>query len=370
VALLTIACAVGWVLLESGALGLLYHRESQQSRQYFHTRGPNVQRVITPVPGMMPGITGAARFTTDARGIRAPYPPEEHHVGRVLCIGGSTTECVYLDDTSTWPALFMTGWNETDEKVTTWVGNVGISGFDTRDHLRFLRETSLLEGIDVVILQPGINDFWRYLAGEEGHTKFDRFETQHSQGSLKKVHRTPLWTRSRVIQLYHDLRRQGTASEPGLQEGVGGEEYRIRRDKRAKARIQEALPDLERGLREYAARIRAIIAVCREKDLQVCFTTQPVLWQENLPAAVASRCWFGWLENGDYLSIAALRQGMDQYNEVLKKTCRAEEVRCFDLADMNGKPDFFYDDCHFTEAGAREVAKTCIFLARLISQTK
>jgi hypothetical protein len=33
------------------------------------------------------------------------------------------------------------------------------------------------------------------------------------------------------------------------------------------------------------------------------------------------------------------------------------DAEFIDLSAMNGTPEFFYDDCHFNEAGAREVSR-------------
>ena len=48
---------------------------------------------------------------------------------------------------------------------------------------------------------------------------------------------------------------------------------------------------------------------------------------------------------------------MDAYDEALMTVCTEMNVACADLSSMNGSPEYFYDDCHFTEAGAAEVAR-------------
>lgn len=174
-----------------------------------------------------------------------------------------------------------------------------------------------------------------------------------------EIHK-PLWTRSSIIELYHTVRRLKSAvarTDMAMVESSGGGEYTIRRDRRASARITEALPDLASGLMRYAQRIRRIIACCRERGLYVAFTTQPVLWDAALSADVAARCWFGWLPDGSYLALGALREAMDAYNRLLLEVCAEAGVDCVDLSEMNGHPEFFYDDCHFTEEGAAEVAR-------------
>ena len=356
--LLVVLCGLAWALIELSADRI---DRAFRPGTPFHTRGQNLRQLFHPLAEYLPGIQGPSHYTTGSDGIRAEAPPGPEAHTRVLCLGGSSTECVYLDDGKTWPARLMQQLNEGGQKV--WVGNVGISGFDTRDHLRFLETSPLLQGVQGVVAQTGINDLWRFLAKEEGQTRYDRFsegaETATAVARPPKLW-MPLWTRSRVIQLYHDLRR--SPPRPEFVEGPGGEEYRIRRERRAAAKIVDTPPDLSRGLEEYHARVGAMIAACRKRGLWIVFSTQPVLWGEDLPPDLAHRCWFGWLENGEYLALGALRAAMDRYNKTLQAACAAEGVPCVDLSGMNGRGEFFYDDCHFTEAGAAEAAR-CIAAA-------
>jgi hypothetical protein len=48
---------------------------------------------------------------------------------------------------------------------------------------------------------------------------------------------------------------------------------------------------------------------------------------------------------------------MDRFNERLLEICAELGVEVVDLSSMNAVEAYFYDDCHFTEAGAREVAR-------------
>jgi lysophospholipase L1-like esterase len=117
------------------------------------------------------------------------------------------------------------------------------------------------------------------------------------------------------------------------------------------------LPPLAEGLALYRSRIEDLIAASRRRGVPVLFTTQPVVWRADLSAEAEARCWFGWLPDGRYLTLAALREAMDQYNETLKRVCAVQGVPCVDLSPLNGSEAYFYDDCHFTEAGAEAVAQ-------------
>jgi len=347
-----------WATLEVGA-----HLADRALRPEFpfHTRGPNLHLTHQINAADIPGIPGPSQFSTGPDGVRAAAPPTPEQHRRVLCIGGSTTECVYLDDRKTWPAQLEEAAARLLGRDDLWVGNVGISGYDTRDHLTFLRESPLARNVDLLVVQPGINDLWRFLAGEEGHTNFARFAPPAEDLASAPAEAAPpapprpLWTRSRVIQLVHTLRAE--APETAMQEGIGGLEYQIRRERRAAASLTDTLPDLAPGLDGYRARLRAIIDACAARGIPVLFITQPVLWREDLPESAAALCWFGWLEDGRYLTLGALREAIDRYNAALLETCREAGVPCVDLSPMNGNPAHFYDDCHFTEAGAKEVAE-------------
>ena len=371
---LAVICTLGWTGLEFGAR---YVHGLYRPQAPFHTRGGHIDYTRTIEAADVRGIEGVSHFTTGPRGIRAPHPPEPGAM-QVLCIGGSTTECVYLDDPETWPSLLDQNLSESLPGTKLWVGNVGISGFHTREHLAFVRSSPLLKRCRVLVVQPGINDLWRYLAQEESYTDFTRFaetlpditpETEEPDAPAPAppiVVRSPLWTHSWVIQLFHTLR----AAPPPLenQEGIGGIEYRIRRERRAAAELTQDLPDLTVGLSGYQERIRAIIDICRERNVRVAFTTQPVLWRDDLPPDEAALCWFGWLPDGRYLTLGALRTAMDAYNAALMETCAEADVPCVDLSAMNGEPRWFYDDCHFTEAGAAEVAtRVAPAVAKLLS---
>jgi hypothetical protein len=67
--------------------------------------------------------------------------------------------------------------------------------------------------------------------------------------------------------------------------------------------------------------------------------------------------WLGYVKDQGYLSVPLLRKGMDLFNARLVEICAELGVEVVDLSSMNGVEAYFYDDCHFTEAGAREVAR-------------
>jgi len=103
-------------------------------------------------------------------------------------------------------------------------------------------------------------------------------------------------------------------------------------------------------------RVQELAHAAARRNVPLVLVGQPVLWAGDLSPRVAARCWFGWLQDGRYLALTALRRYMEEYNEVLRGGAVAHGARYVDVAGMHGQPALFYDDCHFTELGAQVLA--------------
>ncbi len=332
--LLAWSCALSLALLES-----ILHLTV--TRPAFHHRQPNLTMTIPAAPEVWPGTSGEAVVTYNRLGLRGPDLPDQRDGVRILCLGGSTTECGNLDDAEVWSQLLMDRLHGQGARV--WVGNVGRSGYATHHHLQFIERSDLLDAVDVVVVQAGINDLWRALSGWDRRSDLDL---------LPK----PLWFRTRLLREYRAWRgRMMEQAEHALQtEGADG--YTLRRRRRQQAAIVEAAPDLTAALDGYRRRVESMVRRGRARGVEVVFTTQPVLWRADLEPRERKLLWFGWLPNGDFLSVERLRSVMDDYNDVLRRTCADLGAGLIDLEAMNGRPELFSDDCHFSESGARDVA--------------
>ena len=70
-----------------------------------HVWPPGLHQTFTVPAGVMPGVSAPTRFSINRDGIRGD--PLGNHALRILAVGGSTTECLYLDDQKAWPALLQ-----------------------------------------------------------------------------------------------------------------------------------------------------------------------------------------------------------------------------------------------------------------------
>ena len=352
----------------------------------FYVWPPNHRAAFNPAPGVMSGVTGVSRFIISADGIRGRrLTTSDGH--RILVVGGSTSECLYLDQREAWPAIVETSLQEALGRSDIWVGNVGKSGHSTRDHrLQVARLLDQLPRIDTVIMLVGINDLilrlrrdldYRPLAEEspEYHRRLERHAF-----SVRRTSRLapPGSARTALGLLLHNASIRAGLAEPSwaddVQDSVGSGYVRSRRLRQRALAIRAAPPDLATALIEYAENLRFIIADAERRDTDVVFMTQPSLYGPDLPPTLRELLLFGRVgverhsAGNEYYSVDALATALGRYNETLLAVCATARIDCIDLdAKLPKDTTVFYDDVHFNEAGARQVAMTVV--AHLLDTT-
>jgi hypothetical protein len=310
----------------------------------FHGHSPGLRTVFHPEPACVPGVGSEARFSVNSLGIRGPELPGDPSTVKVLCLGGSTTECLYLDDDRTWSHQLMVRLNESPCSRPVWVGDMGLAGFSSPMHLRFVEESAIMHRINYLVILVGFNDLTKSLMRTKTRQEFLLDD------------RAPLWYRSRILDMTRLRSRAEMWRTITEEQDSGGRFLSGLRQNRRNGRLLDQLPSLSSDLQTYATRLRSIVTGCQAKGVRPILLTQPVLWTDHLSDRAASLLWLGWTHDGRFFTVEKLRQAMELYNHVLENVCTALGADWVDLRSMNGREEFFYDDCHFTEVGAREIA--------------
>jgi lysophospholipase L1-like esterase len=341
-----------------------------------HKRGyyfwpPDIKVVFHPSSDIMPGISGDSVFRTNSNGIRGDdFAPQNAY--RIMAIGGSTTLCLYLDQSETWTQLLQENLNRNTRSQKFWVGNCGVSGMNANHHVLALQHLPLRDlKIDTVILLTGINDLTKRLTQDKSYVPIspDDTATQNNllaetfTGTYDTYYNDLIYKRTAIWQLLRRVKKQMTMSAAHI-EDERGKIYLTWRDHRQHAsEIREQLPDLSSALDEFARNINRMIDIAQEKSVHTIFMTQPTMWKPGLPNDLASLLWFGGVgdfqrERGKpYYSVATLEKGIKAYNDTLLRICRERQIDCLDLASILEKDtSVFYDDVHFNEGGARKIA--------------
>jgi lysophospholipase L1-like esterase len=313
-------------------------------------------RRIATAAETMPGVTGEIVFTVNRHGVRGPEIWPEARADRILCVGGSTTECLYVTDRESWPWRLGTRLSRRLGRPVL-VGNAGRSGNRVDHHLYQLRNYRYADRYGLVVILCGINDAGTLLRG--------RRTRRPERLAEEALHRPPTQNAAyyRHTFLYQSLRgfwRLVRATPEEVVQDPAGEWYReVRRQRLEALRKQtfRTLPDdLDEALQRYAETIREIIRLCRERDQAVVFLTQPTLYKEEMDARHAALLWQHTTRGAH--TPAVLAQANAAFNEALLTVCDAEGVPCLDLASrLPRDTSVFYDDCHFNSGGCRLVAE-------------
>lgn len=357
---------VGAVLLGEILLWLVLPPQDR-----FYVWPPHFQSTLRPNPDILPGISGEAIFKINSAGIRG----EEFTTGqtyRILAVGGSTTECLYLDQTEVWTSLLERKLSEAKHKAI-WVGNLGRSGRNTRHHLLQLKYfLPQLPKIDAVLILAGVNDLHIRLSDLEydpDTTARPTFEDDYMRAAfafappaLPAYHykRLGWW---RMARTFKDNYLTEVKAQP-IQDSTGETLSQWRRYRHHAEEIVDAIPDLRTALEEYRRNLNAIVDLAQQRAVRPILLTQPTLWRSGMTQEDTDLLWMGGIgsfqlgKGHKYYSASTLDKIMQQYNETLLDVCRQRAIDCIDLARTLPKDrTVFYDDVHFNETGAQKVAE-------------
>ena len=335
---------------------------------------PYLKQIFRPEPETFPGIHGPTTFSANSLGIRGDeFSPTQTY--RILAVGGSTTESLYLDDSKTWPHDLQEMLNQsTGQQI--WVGNVAKSGLDTRHHIyqmRYLLPQYSNPKIDAVILLVGINDLWHFTVPAHIEQFGEDFELSRTFASRPPpiidepfYKKTALWLLMRRVK--ENLFRP--PEPPGsFVEDVEGKVYpQLRQRRKHATEFVDSLPDMTQALQDYTRNLNTIIDLARANSMRIILMTQPSMYKAVMPPDQDALIWGGALENQGktdidpnipdrYYSTGALAIGMKRYNDTLLQVCQTRNIECIDLASALPKDTtIFYSDVHYNENGAKQVA--------------
>ena len=323
----------------------------------------------------LPGVSGLAwsHYTLD--GIRAdPATPADHF--RILCIGGSTTDCGLLDDHEAWPHLLQDRLRAADPSLHPWVGNAGSPGLNSRHHILIMRYVlPRFTDCDLVVHLIGVNDLLLRLSEDVNYRPMTPAEVLTDGPSLDRafaLHPTrdrdrPWYKRTntwRLVRTSRDaIRRRHSNAAVEVKYDYPAVLAKLQGLRHDKLKPRFTLPDLDPGLAEFEQNLRYLIRQARDRGVRILLLTHPTLWGGKLSKEeryhIATGQVGGDLDHAtEYYAPEALAEGMARYNEVTRRVCAETGVECLDLAAIVPNDlSSFYNDVHFNEPGGVKVSE-------------
>ena len=333
-----------------------------QFKDRYYPWPPYLSKVVTPLEEVLPGVDGQKRFYINSMGMRGDEL-SDHYQYKILAIGGSTTEEGALDESETWTKLLQNSLGDKSD-IKVWVGNAGRRASNLRQNILHMKYfVPQLGKLDGMILLGGANDLMMSLEPSYKQKLTDlSVDATSSELDLaffihpyikQGIKDTATWNLLKKVKVTVFGRKK-------IDDNEGSIQVQWRKMRQDAVEELTSLPDLESGLAEFEHNLNLIVDMARQKNMRVILLTQPSLWKADMPDEEKKLLWFGCVEKDGWrcFSPGVLAEGMDLFNKRMLYVCFRKEVECIDLASKLPKDTtIFYDDVHFNENGAREVAK-------------
>lgn len=284
--------------------------------------------------------------TKNSLGFRGTEPPVDFagHL-TILTVGGSTTECFYLSDNQTWPALLEGRLKPGFPKL--WLNNAGLDGHSTFGHLVLVNDYVTQLRPKVALFMVGINDLF-----SDSPNRFDRMDRNLLIGTLAN--------HSELVALgLNMVRHARTAGMKSLGAmprplNLKVPEYR----EVSPEEEQSLLQGLEKPLAQYESRLARLIKMTRQSGIEPVLITQPALFGEGVDDVTQARLDRVDIEIYKKMNGRVAWKLLENYNDVTRKIGREQGVTVIDVAAKLPKSSrYFYDYLHYGKEGAAKVAE-------------
>lgn len=323
------------------------------NQSYIRTPG---WRMAVRTNDLIPFVTGDHDVIVNRYGYRGALPSPIANPF-VVVIGGSTVEDWVLSEPETWPEQLQSQLRDCAPDVE--VANLGKGGANARHNLMQLEAASnYLPKVDIYVVLMGLNDF---LFDLRIHHSFEVPEDWWRRQAFMTVAGEE--GRSALVAITKRLYRLWVNRNSGHKPISNfGHYQQALRD--AKANVSpdqwvDVLPDFSEHLQTYRTTIRKLKDFADKQGAEIFFATQPYLWSSDMSAEAEAQIYAGFIGSDmnspstKWFTPRALEQGLRTYNNTLRKACDEEQLNCIELAgQLPRRASTFYDDFHFSEAGA------------------
>jgi lysophospholipase L1-like esterase len=292
-------------------------------------------------------FTKQYRLSIDDDGFIAPSRKYERPDKVIVFLGGSTTECMFVDEDHRLP--YVTGQileQETGARINSYNG--GMSGNNSLNVINILINKVIPLKPDVVVFMENINDLSTLLY--EG-TYWSKNKTRSPLETLKKRHLVGKLLKEILI--------------PNLNYAYKTVEKTLARrdeDEFAGARGKKLIVDQAKMVQDFAADLRTIVCTCKAWGIVPVLMTQANRITANPDPVVAT--YIGRYSRETGISYQQFKELYDAFNDTIREVGQKNQVMVIDLArEVPQDKKYLYDLVHFNDAGSQLAAQ--IIAARL-----
>lgn len=284
--------------------------------------------------------------TKNRLGFRGPEKPADYSNRlSIVTIGGSATECAFLNDGKTWTDILYHKLRKNYPAI--WMNNAGIAGHSTFGHIALIKEHIISLHPKYVLILAGANDI-RRTKMDSGDESLLVVIARNSElcNVLLNLTRTREAKTKNLTDTYIDLNRSDSLFLPDVA-------------------IADYLKNENEWVKHYRDRLDTIIELCVSNNIQPVLITQPCLAGKGSdPVTNISLETFKVKENENGKLWWTM---LEKYNDGTRQIANQKHVPMIDLAHLLPKSsEYFYDLVHFTNKGAEKTGQILYDSLRVI----
>jgi len=273
-----------------------------------------------------------------------PKPADET---RIFLIGGSTAQCLYIDDSISLERVLQKSLKEKNSGRNIKVYSAAKSGDATAEHLAMLSQRIIHMQPDMVIVFSGINDLRKSIQ------KNDHLHL----GAVKEYSPAYIFLAATNYQLgrrlYYLFKRP---DKEELRESIP-----MSTNYRELFRIQQETPESDSipyiNAQPYSVNLNTIAGICGSNNVPLVFIPNQSTWNSKEDTSMRLRHWLLTCGNVRYKE-EYLSAGLDIFNDTMRTIALRKNIPYFDLpAVLPPSGEYFYDDCHFNKNGSVAAGK-------------
>lgn len=286
--------------------------------------------------------------TTNKLGFRGADPPQKsEEYFRIITIGGSTTQCLYSSDSTTWTAYLEKELKPAIKNL--WINNAGLAGHTTYGHKILLEDYIVNLKPNVAIFLFGVND-----VGVVRDTAIFSLYAQDNQNSFLKWIKTTLYKSEAVgvgVNLYRYLKANKQSLKYDYNFNIKTAPHIILTAAESNKIYNENIV----GLPDYISRVNAIADICLVNKITPVFVTQPSLYANAVDASTGVNLATVKIGNRSGLLCYYL---LEAYNNVMRKVATEKKIFLIDLAQqLPHDSKYYYDFIHYNDEGNKKIAE-------------
>ena len=329
----------------------------------YHVLRPNLQHTIAPNPEILPTLEPLINYRTNKMGERGIALPATNDYHKVLCLGGSAFECLFLDQQTSICGKLQSQLGELQcfQDKPVHVGNISRSRVGVRTEKMMLdKALPNYSHVDVVVLQAGASDMVSWLeAGAEPEGALD----QKGVDDAFDAHPELNFGFSYEGLAIRKIMGRWKSTRP-KHFAKAGRRYREVRDMRANATTTiDEVPNMEGFLKHIRQGFNELIDSSEAPGRTVIVTRQPWFEKEHFSDEELATFWHGAVGNSfrkhsdTFYSARVLCEVMSAIDKVVAEVCVERGVRSIDLKNLiPATLEYYYDQIHLTKAGSAIVA--------------